>query len=509
MPAAPDLRRGWAFPVVAVLVGLWAAFANLYRLGTAQILSDEPAYALAAWRYVHLDVLHAGEPGGPDTARSNLEHPPLAKLLFGLAQLVFGRQSIPADRAVAGLCTVALGVVLAVWVGRAAGRWTGLLAGAFATLLPQRVNEADGRFSRFGFLEPVAALLVVVALAVGWAWWRASGRRSWWLALALGAAVGLASSAKENAFLGLVAGTVLVVATAGRAWPTRALQALTAAAVSAVTLLAVYLPVGHPVMRIQYMLDFQSSRGLRAHGVTFAGRYALHPPWWTHLWFAGHGMTAVVTAALVLLAAIALVVRRDALVAWCVAALAVPFVVHSFLVPIKLPYYYTLWQAPFLVLAALGAASLTRRGLVTGAVAAAVLAGPATGALAETRRVATLEPVGLKVLTQVQAEHGLDGLVVVGGTYRYEWLESPARARFRPEPVLEQLPQVDTVVLSRPRCNIVVSPLVRAFVAANEGALRRVHRDRRIDVYEVTAPLVLPSDAAVALQPPLDPAALC
>ena len=45
----------------------------------------------------------------------NFEHPPLAKYLFGLAQLVVGHSDITADRVVAAICTL-LTAVVAGWL---------------------------------------------------------------------------------------------------------------------------------------------------------------------------------------------------------------------------------------------------------------------------------------------------------------------------------------------------------------------------------------------------------
>jgi hypothetical protein len=98
----------------------------VWRFGFPAVASDEPTYSVAAWRYIHGD--HALPPSGGATNAHNFEHPPLAKLLFGLAQLPAGHPSIPADRLVAATCTLATALIIGVWIGHAAGRWTGLLA---------------------------------------------------------------------------------------------------------------------------------------------------------------------------------------------------------------------------------------------------------------------------------------------------------------------------------------------------------------------------------------------
>lgn len=512
-PSRPSLGTS-LYALAATVTLAWAAFQNLFRFRTPQMLFDEPAYSNAAWNYVHRAVIHAGEPGGPPAGHNNFEHPPLAKLMFGTLQRFVGHPSVAADRLVAGTCTVLLGVVLAVWVGSAVGRWTGLLAAAFATVLPQGVNEADARLSRFGMLDPVAAMFMVTSVALGWWWWRSTGRRAWLLALATGFATGCASSAKENGFLAVTGCVVLLLLTARRAIVVRAAQAAVAGATAGLTLLGLYLFIGHPVMRVQYMLDFQSQHGLKAHGTSFAGRYELFPPWWTNFWFAGHGMTASVTTGLLVLVAAALVLRwREPLLHWSLAALVLPIVVHAFLVPIMLPYYYVLWQAPFFVVAALGAQGLVQRAERVRALAVLVglacLAAPAQGAFAETRRVAELKPTGMKAYEQVQRDHGLTGNAVVAGIFRYEYREYRGTSRLIAAPTPAVLPTVDTVIVSKPRCNAANTPVQQAFLEANEAVLKEVYSDRRVVIYKVTDTLTMPSSAAIVLQPRLDRAKLC
>ena len=151
----------WGFAAAALLTGLWAVFQNFYKLGTAPILADEPTYIETAWRYVHGQVhpvVSSGSTliGTPD----NFEHPPLAKYLFGVAQLIDGTpSSLPAARAVCALATVLAGVAVAVWIGRAAGRWIGLGAG------PRRSARPDVGVPRRP--EPDPAALGVLTMALG------------------------------------------------------------------------------------------------------------------------------------------------------------------------------------------------------------------------------------------------------------------------------------------------------------------------------------------------------
>nr|WP_181025651.1 hypothetical protein [Rathayibacter rathayi] len=66
----------------AALIGtvLWALFQCFGNLSAANVFSDEPVYLAAGWDYLHGDV------------SANREHPPVAKYLIGLAQVLLGDQ---------------------------------------------------------------------------------------------------------------------------------------------------------------------------------------------------------------------------------------------------------------------------------------------------------------------------------------------------------------------------------------------------------------------------------
>jgi 4-amino-4-deoxy-L-arabinose transferase-like glycosyltransferase len=212
---APRTRSDLWFAISAALLAFWALFQNLYKIGTAPIVADEPTYIIAARRYIQ------GQVAAPRPVKAsnylgatpdNFEHPPLVKYLFGIAQRLDGSPtSLNAPRVVSGLATVLAAAVVAVWIGRVVGRWTGLLAGAMLTVIPEASSGSLGRFDRFAMLDPTASALMVLSVVVAWVWAHRSGRAGWVYAALTGVAVGLASGAKENGFLGAV-GPVLLTA---------------------------------------------------------------------------------------------------------------------------------------------------------------------------------------------------------------------------------------------------------------------------------------------------------
>ena len=346
---------------VAAVTG-WALLANLARIGYPAQAFDEPFYAQAAWRYVHGDGNRP--PTGVLSNYDNFEHPPLAKYLFGIAQLFAGHPSVVADRVVAALFTLGSAAVVGVWLGRVAGRWVGLGGAALIAVLPMSVRDFAFRFGRYGYLDPVAELFAIGSVALAWVWFRRNGRAAWWFALATGSCVGLAAASKENGFLGAVGPVLAGVALVGRdlrALAVRLLQTLTAVIASGVVFAATYLGLGHPIGAFQFMLRSQQAHARFGHRVAFAGRVALHPPGWAFLWFAKAGLGTVLTVFCLACAVAAVVLRRDRLVLWCVAALVGPLIFHMAIARIVLSFYWAMWMPAFLALVALGVAELIRR----------------------------------------------------------------------------------------------------------------------------------------------------
>ncbi len=388
-PSVPDGgMSSWRLPVrpsrftvAVVIASAWAVVANFARLGTSRVAFDEPIYSLAGWRYVHGDHHRPPTTTFPSNF-DNFEHAPLAKYLFGLAQLVAGHPSVTADRFVAAMCTLGTAVVLGVWLGRVAGRWIGLGAATLVAVLPMSAQGLPFRFGRYGFLDPVAELFAVASVALSWVWFRRDGRAAWAFAVATGVCVGLATASKENGFLGAVGPVVVGLVVSARRWQTaveRLLQAVAALAASCIVFVISYVGLGHPSDDIRFMLRYQREHANLGHLVEFAGRVAVHPPWWAFLWFVQHGIGAVVCLVCVVCVVAALALRRDRLVSWCVAALAGPLIFHMAIARVVLSFYWVMWMPAFLALVALGVAELAR--LASSRRKSARIAGPAVAML--------------------------------------------------------------------------------------------------------------------------------
>lgn len=507
--AGAGLRDRMLFVAACTIAAGVAAFQNLYRLPRAPVLFDEPLYADMGWRYLHWNALPTAE---KVAAASNFEHPPLAKLLFGLAQVLVGHPSITAARAVAAVSTLATALVLGLWLARAVNRWVGLLAGALLALIPMAVAPDLTRFGRSAMLDPVAELFMVGSIALGWSWWRAEGRRAWWLALAAGTSAGLASASKENGFLGLVVPMLLALFwLRGGQLARRVAQVVAASLAAAAAFLCCYLPFGQPIQRIGYLFSYQWQHSRDGHLIGLAGQVTATPPWWANFWFAGQGVGSILSWVLPLTAVAAVVLRRDRLTGWLLASLAAPLVFHVLVAGVTLPFYWTLWMPAVVGLSAIGVGELVqlaRRARMPATrmalwpALALVLAGLLVPTVAESARVGQLQFEGASTVPAIRSAYGLTGSILTSGTYLPELTPFLNQAD-----ILTQLPSdlgaVDTVLIGQPRCRTLTDPAVLAMVAANlqDGALRLARTDRLLRVYVATAPLHAPTAAEISAQP--------
>lgn len=509
-PTPRRRRRPSAFTFAAVVVFAVAIFQNFYRLALAPLLPTEGLYARMGWLYVNWSSL---TPAQRVPAQTNFEHPPLAKLLLGLAQLAVGHPSLIAARAVDSTCVIATSVLLAWWLGRLVNRWTGLLAGATLALIPMPIYLDATRFGRAAELDTVAQLFMLASLVTGWFWSHSSGRRAWAYAAGAGLFVGLAAASKENGLLGMAGPLLLAFFWSRTGWSrlgTWLAQLLLSGAIAAGVFVACYLPFDDLPGRIRYLLRFQTEHSANGHLVGFAGRVAIHPPWWTNFWFAQHSLGLSLSIVLSATAAVALLARRGPLVGWLAASLAGPVLFHCLYAGVTLSYYWTLWTPAVIALSAIGVHRLAgwaragrprwARSLAALAVVGA-LAGIAAPVAAETTRVATLRNEGAGAVAAIRSRLGLHGTIVSAGIVGGE-IEPLLPATTIVARVPGDLGAVDMVVLGRPRCRVLRPRDVRALIAANLAthALRLVHTDRLVTVYLVERPLARPSAALVDAQ---------
>lgn len=396
-PAPP--RNGVPALVAVGVLGLFSAF---WRLGRSDWKLDEDAYAQAGWMLVH------------DGVDPNLGHPPFAKLLFGAAQVLFGRNLV-AVRTVSAIGFLVTMAVLFAFGRRAAGWWTGVVAAGLFAVLPRSMvvggwSVADLRIDRYGLLEAVAGTLVIVGLWSGWRWIGAGG---WRWALGTGAAIGLAGASKLNALVVLV--PVVAVGLA-YVWGRARLAAETAVLVGSavVAFLLPFAVFGRRAFdQIDQTLRFPAERAKGGHLLVLGSDVYVRSPWWAHLKYQLDADGPLLVAALLVGLACVLLSRRRLVVVYLLAA-TLSLVVTAMASPVALPHYRAIWTAPLLLLVAIGLTEqverLARRGWRLEPVPA--LATAALVVLAVTGLVATLQlaTLGDGDYRQMAAEARADGV---------------------------------------------------------------------------------------------------
>ncbi len=339
--AAPDgpPRHGLAAVTAVGLLGVFSAF---WRLDRSDWKLDEHAYAQAGWVLVH------------DGLDPNLGHPPLAKLLFGVSQVLLGR-NLAAVRTVSAVGFLVSMAVLFVFGRRVAGWWTGVVAAGLFAVVPRSMvvggwSVADLRIDRYGLLEAVAGTLVLVGLWLGWRW-IVTG--SWRWAAGAGAAIGLAGASKLNALVVLVPVVAVGVAYAwGRA--RLAAEALLVVGAAAVAFLVPFAVFGSRALdQVSQTLRFPAERAEGGHLLVLGSDVYVRSPWWAHLKYQLDADGPLLVAALLVGLGCVVLSRRRLVVVYLLAATA-SLVVSAMASPVALPHYRAIWTAPLVLLVAIG-----------------------------------------------------------------------------------------------------------------------------------------------------------
>lgn len=331
----PLASASWTRWTVFAVVALWAAYQQLWRLGNANVITDEPAYQQPGYDYLHGDF------------SGNRQHPPTAKYLMGLAQVLFG-EGVPSARLAVAVLGLVTGLVLFVWLRRDVGWWTGLLAAALWWLPPHGILGDPSRIDRLALLDGPMVTFAVIAMWCGWRW--ATGGRWTWV-VAAGLAAGLSVTSKEIAVL--LVPVFLVLPLLFRRWWALLWGGALFTLGFLVAVVVPYLPFG-VVSTISEMVAFQRHHAADGHLVEIAGIITRHAPWWANLWYQWKGVGTLGCAVLAVGVLAALVLRPGRLVLW-VALAAVPFFVFFLGVSdVALGEYYIAWMPMLVVLAAIG-----------------------------------------------------------------------------------------------------------------------------------------------------------
>ncbi len=458
-PTAPTPRRGLEIGLgLAVLV--WGLYQSFWNLAAANLNADEPIYRDAGWAYVHGDFA------------LNREHPPVAKYVIGLSQLVFGQGEL-GPRIAAASTVILGGAILYFWLRREIG-WPGALFTAGAWMLLPHGMSSGVRLDRFGLLEPFMVFFAIAAFAAAWRWFRT---RSWWWLVLSAVAMALSVTSKVSTAV-MIPAILLLPLLANRIRDT-ILGAVVFVAVFGVVFVVAYLPMGIR-SAISYMLQMQSEHNAAGHLVVVAGVATSFPPWWANLLFSVEGMGIAASVVLVT-GTVAAFFRRPpglALPLYVGAALALLLVFYLFVSTVALTHYYYAWVWLLCVLAGIGVSVLLgRRRSSVATVLTRVLAGLliALGvvcAVWTSVAIANERAEGMALVLPALDELGVDvdsGEVLVSGMADWEYL-----------PYLDGRQTVDAAdpdivaVAVKDSLRFPETPEVEAFLDSNAGELDEI-----------------------------------
>ena len=205
---------------------------------------------MAGWDYVHGDFTQ------------NLEHPPTAKYLYGLAQRVFGQGILGrASSWPHGFRGRDHPAAVAPDRGRLVGR-----SRSRRRLVDHTTRRREPRIDRSAMLDPVMTFFALAALAAAWALARSG--RSWWAPVSA-ALMALSVTSKVSA--AVILPTFLIILLLLRDRPRVMIRgSLLWASTFVVAVVALYAPLGM-VRAVRYMVKFQGEHNASGHSVIVAG----------------------------------------------------------------------------------------------------------------------------------------------------------------------------------------------------------------------------------------------
>ncbi|MFB2599288.1 glycosyltransferase family 39 protein [Herbiconiux sp. P17] len=410
--------RRWPELLVGLAILVWGVYQSFWNIAAANLNADEPTYLQAGWNYLHGDF------------SSNLEHPPTAKFLIGLAQVAFGEGAL-APRLLVGIIGLLGAVIIYFWLRLEVG-WIGAAAAAgFWIVLPHGV-EGDVRLDRFAVLEPFMVFFAIAAFAAAWMWFRT---RSWWWLVLSAIAMALSVTSKVSTVVLLPA--ILLLPLLEKRWRDTILGGIGYLAVFAAVFVVVYLPLGL-VSSVRYMLEYQWAHAETGHSVVVAGVVTSTPPWWANLLFSVEGMGIAASIVLGVGAVAAFFGQRIRLPLFLGSAVVLLWIFYLGISTVALKHYYYAWVWLFCALAGIGIAALIGRPtdapggvrarsrpalLATRAVAAALIALAVVSGFGASAAVAAIRPSGVALVAPALAERGVtDGRIFAAGLAPWEYI---------------------------------------------------------------------------------------
>ena len=389
--------------LTGIVIGLAALWAGIWRISTESVLFDEPAYASAGAAFFDGDFTE------------NLEHPPVAKYLFGLGQQLLG-EGIDSARVTSALASVVIALVLwrlgSKMLGPARGHRGRCAVGRAAPLHrleggPYARRPARAlRLSRAGHRH-VHGAGAVVRLAAQPAHGLARPGRV--------ARCGRPGGGHRPGHRVEAVGCGCRLPRSGcTCWPPAvgawSLRWVSPARCRWSPLGVAYVPFGRTAGdALSFMFRAQRDHASKGHMVFLRGEPTVDPPWYTELWYHLDADGVWLTAAVLGLVCVAFAdPKRRRAVAYAFAAVVGLYLFLS-LLPVQLRHYrYVVWPPLVLVLAAGATSVFGRLSRPWRAIGAASLAVVAVAGLVSLGRLATLAPQDYGALEQELRDRGVD-----------------------------------------------------------------------------------------------------
>jgi hypothetical protein len=454
--------------------GLVQAFANL---GAANLNADEPIYLSAGWAYVHGDF------------SSNREHPPTAKYLLGLAQLLLGEGEL-AGRVAVGVIVILGGAILYLWL-RTEIAWPGALFAAGSWMILPHGVSSGVRLDRFAVLEPIMVFFSIAAFAAAWMWFR---KRSWfWLVVS---AVAMALSVTSKVSTAILLPALLLLPLLAKRVKDTLIGGAVFLVVFAVTCVVLYAPMGIR-SALTYMLEMQSDHAAAGHSVVIAGVVYQHPPWWANLVLSVDGMGVVATLVLVLGAAAAFWRRPVGLTVYLAGGVALLLFFYVVVSSIALTHYYYSWVWFLCALAGVGLSMLLSRTgsrrvqVAKASVAAIMLIGAVAAGVWTTVAISHERPSGVAlVIPELERLDATEGSILVGGLAQWEYIPYFDGRHTTTTTATTTGAGADIVAVAvKDSVRFPLSDEVQAFLAEHEDSLREITLDDvRLYVLEPRSP---------------------
>lgn len=335
-----------AHVVAFVLVVAVALVFAYWHVGRQRVDVDEDVYVVSGWEYVHGVFIR------------NLEHPPTAKYLFGLAELVLGGPGPLGPRYVAATASFGTGLVLFLWFRRSVGFWGALVTAALWWLTPRANGAAWAdpgsgvatRMDRTALLEPVMVFFAVAALYAGWRWVTGDDRRRWLWAGAAGLLLALSVTSKVTTAVLVLA--IIALPVLFRRWWDLLTGGAIAAGAFLVAFVALYAPVGFE-RGFLHMLQFQTAHAANGHTIELLGREYQFAPWWANFAYFTLGTSRWVVVVLIIGLVAAFVFRPDRLVVYLTIGLVAQVALLTS-TDVALAHYYYAFMPLLIALAGIG-----------------------------------------------------------------------------------------------------------------------------------------------------------